>query len=134
MAVILVIDDTAALRATWQCQLVDAGHSVIEAANGAEGLASCAIHKPGLVICDLFMPVMEGIETIREICRLHPRVKIIAMSGNDPRYGARNLNAAQKLGADATLTKPWRVGELIEMVGRLLDETQQTTRALHDQV
>jgi CheY-like chemotaxis protein len=121
MAAIVVIDDHAELRTALRRQLAAAGHSVFEAANGVEGLASCKTHQPGLVICDIFMPVMEGIETIREVRRQHPGVKIIAMSGSDLRYGGHHLNAAQKLGADATLAKPWRADELIEMVARLLE-------------
>ncbi len=120
MAVIVVIDDHAALRTAMRRQLAGAGHTVFEAANGAEGLALCDTHQPALVICDIFMPVMEGIETIREVRLKYPGVKIIAMSGSDLRYGAHHLNAAQKLGADTTLAKPWRADELIEVVERLL--------------
>jgi CheY-like chemotaxis protein len=120
MAVIVVIDDHAELRTALRRQLVAAGHSVFEAANGAEGLASCATHQPALIVCDIFMPEMEGIETIREVRRQRPTVKIIAMSGSDLRYGGHHLNAAQKLGADATLVKPWRADALIEIVAHLL--------------
>lgn len=120
MAVIVVIDDHAALRTAMRRQLAHAGHTVFEAADGAEGVALCGTTQPDMIVCDIFMPVMEGIETIREIRRKQPGVKIIAMSGSDLRYGAHHLDAAQKLGADATLAKPWRADELLEVVERLL--------------
>lgn len=120
MALVVVIDDHAAFRRTVRRQLATAGHETHEAENGIKGLALCRARKPALVMCDIFMPGMEGIETIREIRRESPGTKIIAISGSDPHQRAHYLKAAQELGADAVLAKPWRVAELLATVDRLL--------------
>src|SRR5215469_7038458 len=101
MAIIVVVDDQSEIRKAVARQLASAGHEVHEAADGAEGLALRRRHKPALVICDIFMPGMEGIETIRAIRREEPAVKIIAMSGSEPSQQTHYLKAAQELGADA---------------------------------
>ncbi len=120
MAIIIVIDDQDDVRKIVRCQLASAGYDVLEAANGCEGLALCRKHKPALVVSDIFMPVKDGIETIRELRREQPAVKIIAMSGCDPFRRAHYLDAAKKLGADAALGKPWRAAELLATVALLL--------------
>ena len=81
MARILVIEDEELSRYTVRQILDRAGHEVEEAENGAEGLDRLGAGTFDLVITDIFMPVMEGIETIREIKRLYPDQKILAMSG-----------------------------------------------------
>lgn len=120
MAAILVIDDNDSIRRILCRQLVSAGHDVTEAADGEAGLALCRAHRPDLVICDIFMPEKEGIETIATIRRERPAIKLIAMSGSDVRRRALYLGAAQTLGADAIMEKPWRAAELKALVARLL--------------
>jgi CheY-like chemotaxis protein len=120
MAVVVVIDDHGEIRKAIGRQLASAGHEVFEGADGIKGVALCRAHKPALVVCDIFMPGMEGIETIRTIRREHPTIKIIAMSGSDPYQRTHYLKAAQELGADAVLAKPWRATELLGTVDRLL--------------
>lgn len=121
MAIIVVVDDHREIRKAIARQLGSAGHEIQEAADGAEGLALSRRHKPALVICDIFMPGMEGIETIRAIRGEQPAVKIIAMSGSDPSQQAHYLKAAQELGADAVLAKPWRAADFLALVKRLLE-------------
>jgi CheY-like chemotaxis protein len=120
MAVVVVIDDHGEIRKAMSRQLASAGHEVLEAADGAEGLARCRECKPALVLCDIFMPGMEGIETIRGIRRELAGTKIIAMSGSDPYQRTHYLKVAQEFGADAVLAKPWRATELLGTVDRLL--------------
>src|SRR5579871_3864710 len=120
MAIVVVIDDHGEIRKTIARQLASAGHEALEAPDGVKGLALCRERKPALVVCGIFMPGMEGIETIRTIRHDHPAIKIIAMSGSDPHQRAHYLNVAQEFGADAVLTKPWRATELLDTVKRLL--------------
>jgi CheY-like chemotaxis protein len=120
MAVVVVIDDHDGIRKAMGRQLASAGHEVIEAADGVEGLARCRERMPALVVCDIFMPGMEGIETIRGIRRELAGTKIIAMSGSDPYQRAHYLKVAQEFGADAVLVKPWREAELLGTIDRLL--------------
>jgi PAS domain S-box-containing protein len=118
--VILVVDDDAAVRTLFRKILARAGYRVMEAADGAQALA--AVRKGGvdLVITDLVMPEKEGIETIVEIRKSHPQVKIAAVSGA---FGGRYLEIAAMLGAEAALAKPVSEETLVETVRRLLGRT-----------
>ncbi len=80
MAQILVIDDDPAIRATIEQILQSAGHAVISAADGREGVEIFAANMADLIITDLYMPNQEGVETIRELRARFPKVVIIAMS------------------------------------------------------
>lgn len=120
MARLLVIDDDAAVRQTMRRILQDAGHSVAEADNGTTGLAQLAQSPIDVVLTDIFMPGTEGVETIQQIRRLRPGMKIIAMSGS---YSSEAyLSAAAKLGAQAILKKPFRTAELRDTVNQVLTQ------------
>src|SRR5689334_21685732 len=106
MALILVIDDDPAMRRL-VTRVLAGRHKVIEAENGAEGLTLRAQHHPDLIITDILMPQKEGIETMREVKKLAPATKIIAMSG-DASPNLMYLGMARSLGADAVLAKPFR--------------------------
>jgi len=118
MAHLLVIDDDAAVRQTVRAMLLDAGHSVIEADNGATGIAHVTQGAIDVVLTDIIMPGTEGVETIQQIRRLRPTMKIIAMSGS---YSSdAYLSAAAKLGAQAILKKPFRTAELRDAIDKVL--------------
>ena len=120
MSDILIIDDDDALRATVRKVLERDGHSVREAADGAEGLEAIESDPPDLVITDLFMPEKEGIETILELRESHPDLRILAVSGGGRVGPGGPLSDAEALGADASLAKPFDVEELRGVVERLL--------------
>jgi CheY-like chemotaxis protein len=120
MAVILVIDDETLMRRMVQRILVPEGHTVLEAENGTIGIDMVRSHAPDIVITDILMPEKEGLETIRELRRLNPAIKIIAMSGGSAGQDAPVLHWAERLGAHATLAKPFRAAELQDAVSRLL--------------
>ena len=120
MASILLIDDEDLLRRTLRAALEGAGHSVLEAANGREGLDVLDRTEVDLVVTDILMPVMEGIETILAIRRSRPTLKIIAISGAAPRSRVDFLQVAHRLGADEILHKPFAMGALNEAVTRCL--------------
>jgi DNA-binding response OmpR family regulator len=96
--------------------LTAAGHTVIEAGGGSEGLAAFRRSPPNLVITDIVMEDGEGIATIREMRREAPTVPILAMSGSGLLY----LRAAGRLGASATIEKPFRPDEFLATVNSLL--------------
>jgi YesN/AraC family two-component response regulator len=110
---IMVIDDEELIRQTLRENLADAGYQVVCAEDGADGLRMLVKHKqPDIVITDIIMPRKEGIETIAEIKRCYPNIKIIAISGGG-RFATGNfLEFAEKLGADAALPKPVDMQEL----------------------
>ena len=116
MAKILVIDDSEDIRILLHEALQAAGHSVVEAADGEAGLRSYREHYPDLVITDIVMPNKEGLETIMELRRESPGVKIVAMSGGTRGMVISFLPAAKKLGADYTLPKPFSLAELQAVV------------------
>ena len=98
--------------------LARAGHDVVEAADGMEGLAAVRARRPDLVVTDILMPNKEGIETIRELRREAPELPILVISG-DP-GSALYLEIATMLGARAALNKPFRHADLLLAVEGLL--------------
>lgn len=122
MASILVIDDEPQVRRLLQQMLVRAGHEVVEAADGVQGLAVARERRPDLVVTDLLMPNKEGIETIRDLRRVDPGLPILVISG-DP-GSALYLEMAKLLGAHAALTKPFRAAELVQSVAELLRQSK----------
>ena len=122
MANILLIDDDAMLREMFKQGLEKYGHRVSLAADGDAGLAAQKSTAIDLVITDLIMPGKEGIETIMELRRRAPRLKIIAMSGGGQGTARNYLELAGKLGANRTLTKPFAFPELSATIAEVLQE------------
>jgi CheY-like chemotaxis protein len=121
MAHILVIDDDLDVRVLTLEILEAAGHHVTLAANGLEGIEAYRQHLPDVVLTDLVMPEKEGIETIAELKRECPGVRIIAMSGGGrPGSGAGYLSAATAMGVGAVLCKPFASTTLLAAIDRLL--------------
>jgi CheY-like chemotaxis protein len=113
---VLVIDDEAALRQTMRRMLESAGHEVIEAENGRLGLEAYRKQPADVVLTDIIMPQKEGIETIRDIRAVDSKVRIVAISGGGRNQNMDFLRIAAKLGASATLAKPFRKEELLACV------------------
>jgi DNA-binding NtrC family response regulator len=118
MADIVVIDDEPRYRRLIAQVLTGAGHDVRQAGDGAEGLAMCLQRTPRLVITDIVMPRMEGIETILQLTRQRPGVAVLAILGAEP--ASVYLRAATALGAAASLPKPFTVDQLLTAVDGLL--------------
>jgi DNA-binding response OmpR family regulator len=124
MARILVIDDDNQIREMIRQMLTREGYEVVEAANGKQGAKVFREKPTDLVITDLIMPEKEGIETIVELRRDHPSLKIIAISGGGRTPPEIYLEDARLLGAHITLRKPFERQELLEAVRKLLKETE----------
>lgn len=116
MAEILVIDDDRQMRRLMVRILQRAGHTVHEAENGRWGLDQLRRLHPALVVTDIVMPEMEGIETIRTLRREAPEIPILAVSGSGVIY----LRAATQFGALAALEKPFDPQDLMALVDKLL--------------
>jgi CheY-like chemotaxis protein len=119
---VLVIDDDDQLRRLLRLMLEREGYEVWDAPNGKEGLKRVHEAPMDLVITDLIMPEKEGIETIRELLREFPNMKIIAMSGGGQVGPETYLQIAEKFGAHRTLVKPFDKNELITAVKEVLGE------------
>jgi len=118
--VILLIDDEKPFRAVIKQVLTRAGYDVVEAANGVEGINRFYEQPTDMIITDIIMPEKEGIETIIELKKAHPEVKLIAMSGGGW-YGTDiDFDMAKKLGA-RTLDKPFELQELLDVISELLN-------------
>ena len=121
MAQILVIDDDPQIGRLLEKVLSRAGHEVVIALNGREGLQLFREGTFDLLITDLIMPEKEGLETIMELRRDYPDSNIIAMSGGG-RIGPENyLSMAKKLGVHRTFTKPLLRMELLQAVKEVLE-------------
>jgi len=124
MARILVIDDDTQLRTLLVRVLQQAGHEVADADNGRRGLALVAEYGPELVVTDIVMPEQEGLETIQALRRDHPGLPIIAMSGGAAYGSGAYLQMAGKLGAAATLRKPFDPEDLVAAIEAVLPGVQ----------
>ncbi|HVU33152.1 MAG TPA: response regulator [Opitutaceae bacterium] len=119
MARILVIEDDDLLRTVLANALAAAGHDVMEATNGQEGLDRFRAAPTDLVLTDIVMPVQEGVETILQLRRNHPTLPIIAMSGgvaNSKLY----LTIAGRMGASRVIAKPFTPQYLLSVVNEVL--------------
>ena len=120
MARILIIDDDPHFREMLAEGLGRAGFEVIEADNGLKGVMLFRQDPADVVIADILMPEREGLETIMELRRDFPGVKVIAVSGGGTARPDRYLKIALKLGADTALTKPFSFGTLLLTIAGLL--------------
>src|SRR6266545_2524129 len=116
MARILLIDDDELVRATLREMLEHFGHTAIEAHHGTEGLALFRHANVDLVITDIVMPETDGLEVLRELRRMHPSVKIIAISGAEGNRAADYLHTAKFMGAATVLAKPMSVDVLLAAI------------------
>ena len=117
---ILIIEDDAALRETICDILEAANYEVKDTNNGKEGLAWHKEQLFDLIITDILMPDIDGLEIIMEIREKYPETKLIAISGGGYIASAQYLYAAEKLGSQKVLSKPFENEELISKVNDLL--------------
>jgi CheY-like chemotaxis protein len=121
MASILVIDDDNDLRTVICAILEEEGYQVHEACDGGEGLDRFRAKPSDLVLTDLIMPGQEGVETILELRKEFPEVRIIAMSGGGRSEPGSFLGFADKLGATDTLEKPFSRDKLLDTIAKVLN-------------
>jgi DNA-binding response OmpR family regulator len=129
MSRVLVVDDDKAVRNAIKTVLEHQGFDVVLAEDGRSGIAAVAGHAFNLVIVDIFMPGMDGLETIRAFHKNAPTVPVIAISGFSFRHSAQPapdfLTMATKLGAAYSLHKPFRPRELLRVVEACLSDHHQ---------
>lgn len=114
MATILVIDDEDSIRHLLKEVLEKAGHKVLEASDGRQGLELYQKNKVDLVLMDILMPGTDGLEATLELTREYVDAKVIAMTGAQ---GDRNfLDVAKLFGARRVFEKPFDLAKLVEAV------------------
>jgi DNA-binding response OmpR family regulator len=120
MCKVILIDDDIELLRQMATAFHSAGYNVRAAPDGEAGLAHFMAEAAELVVTDIIMPNREGIETIVELRKASPTVKVIAISGGY-RIGPDDfLQLARHVGADGALAKPFRLAELVALAGKLL--------------
>ena len=107
---VLVIEDDAQVREYVRLALELHEHQALTADNGRQALAYLEGHDVDAVITDVFMPEMDGIETLAVLRKKFPDMPVIAMSG---RPGVDYLAIARELGVTRTLRKPFEISELL---------------------
>jgi CheY-like chemotaxis protein len=121
MSRILIVDDDLQARAMLRQMLELNGYDIVEAVNGNDAIKIYQNNPTDLIITDLIMPEKEGIETIRELRRDFPDVKIIAISGGGRIGPDAYLTLAKKLGASYTLEKPFRQKEILDAIINIMN-------------
>ncbi len=128
---ILLIDDDDMVRVAIRAMLENAGHEVVVAVDGIDGLDQIERQSFDLVLCDVFMPRLDGIGTLKELQRRETKTPVVMMSAGSPRAAriGREENAdylalSLSLGATQTIRKPFKSDQLSGLVERVLGDRQ----------
>lgn len=124
MARILNVEDEADIQADIVEELTDAGHDVITATTGEEGLKAVIENHVDLIICDSLMPVMTGLEFFRRLRADYPEMNDVPFVFLSAHADRTHVEDGLERGADAYLTKPVDFAVLMETVESLLDRTR----------
>jgi CheY-like chemotaxis protein len=131
LAKILIVDDDGAVQATIRILLERAGHDVVAASDGRNGLALFETGDFEVLLLDIFMPGMDGLETMRLVHQRKPLIPIIVISGHPmaPDSGSSPdfLTMATKLGAVRSLQKPFKPAALLAAVAGCLEAAKRSS-------
>ncbi|MBP7147428.1 MAG: response regulator [Acidobacteria bacterium] len=117
---ILVLDDDRQVRTLIRLVLERAGYQVDEASDGRTALEMQRSLPVDLLVADILMPEVDGIEVIREFRREFPKVRILAISGGGLAYSGNYLDMARRAGASHALGKPFEHEDLLAAVRELV--------------
>jgi CheY-like chemotaxis protein len=131
LAKILIVDDDSEVQLTIRLLLERAGHSVVAASDGRKGLALFEAGDFDLLFLDIFMPGMDGFETMRLVHQQKPLIPIIVISGRPmpSDFGPDFLTMAVKLGAVFSLQKPFKPADLLAAVANCLETARLRSSA-----
>jgi CheY-like chemotaxis protein len=131
LAKILIVDDDPTVQSVIRLLLERAGHQVAAADDGRRGLDQLQSQDFDLLFLDIFMPGMDGFETMRLVRQRHPSVQIVVISGHSvPSHAHPSpdfLTMATKLGAVRSLQKPFRPDALLQTVAACLEAAKQSS-------
>ncbi len=120
---ILLVDDVPAVRLSIRAALEAAGYQVLEASDGKEALALLGTQAVNLIVTDLWMPNLDGVELLKRLRAVNANIRVIAISGGGMRKPIDVSAAlAQTWGADAVLYKPFDNDDLVAEIKRLLPD------------
>ena len=115
----MVIDDSASLREVVSIALRGAGYDVVEAVNGKEALAMLSGQRIHLMICDVNMPVMDGITFVRHAKQM-PRYRFVPIIMLTTESRESRKVEGQVAGAKAWVIKPFRPEQMLQAVAKLI--------------
>jgi len=117
MAAILLAEDDESMRRFLKKALERAGHVVVDASQGDEALTELQLREFDLLLTDIVMPVMDGIELARRASQIDPEMKIMFITG----FAAVALNPANRAPEDAkVLSKPFHLKDLVQEIDRMV--------------
>ncbi len=116
---VLVIDDSASLREVVSIALKAAGYEVTEAADGKDALAKLNGRKVQLMICDVNMPVMDGITFVKEV-KKRPEYRFLPVMMLTTESRESRKEEGQRAGAKAWVVKPFRPDQILNAVSKLM--------------
>jgi two-component system OmpR family response regulator len=116
---LLVVDDEASIAELMRIWFEPVGWDVVTASSGPEGVARAAEHAPDAVVLDVMLPGYGGLEVLRRIRLMHPRVTVVLSTARD---SDEDRAAGIAAGADAYLVKPYSLVELESRLRALLDQ------------
>ncbi|MGC8780430.1 MAG: response regulator [Anaerolineae bacterium] len=117
MARILIIDDSALSRRMLRRIVEPAGHQVIEAADGVAGLESYFLERPDLVLLDLTMPGMYGLDVLKKLRELDPAARVLIASADIQSF---TQELAWQSGACGFITKPFSAERVLSAIAAAL--------------
>ena len=120
MAIILIVDDDPTVRLIAGELLRSEDHAIVEAEDGDEALKIVASMAVDLVVLDMLMPNKDGLETIVELRRRNPGIRILAISSGGRMEPGHLLRTAMMFGADECLQKPLHLDTFSQVVTRVL--------------
>jgi CheY-like chemotaxis protein len=120
MAIILIVDDDPTVRLIAGELLRGDDHAIVEAEDGDEALRIVGVMAVDLVVLDMLMPNKDGLETIVELRKRQPDIRILAISSGGVMDRSLLLRTAMAIGADESLQKPLRLETFADTVTRLL--------------
>jgi DNA-binding response OmpR family regulator len=131
MSHVLIVDDEDSITELLGKIVEMSGHRCSVANDGDKAIAFCRRSEPNVAIVDILMPNKGGLETIVELKRDHPRLKIVAVSGGGYDSPKPLLKWAAKMGADRVFGKPFAAMDVMSSVSDLLREQEREFEGVH---
>ena len=116
---ILIVDDNEDYLVVLDEYLTKQGYDVVCCYDGKDGQEKFAEFLPDIVVTDIVMPNVDGIELLLSLRKINPEISVIAMSGGNRGYAGSYLQMAEKLGANVILNKPFELSTLLEEIKKI---------------
>ena len=127
MSHILIVDDEPSVRLLVGRLLLAQGHRVTETAGGREAVTAFQAGTVDLVVLDILMPEMDGLQTLKALHKINPEVRVVAMSSGGLLDSPLYLRIAQLMGATQALEKPFSADQLLRTIDSALGSRPEKT-------